>query len=57
MASKDQIKETILQVAGNPVSGSILELSEEMAEAIVALDHPRAKKSKEIRVLRADETR
>lgn len=40
MATKSEVRETILKVAGNPVSGAIRDLAEEMAEAIVALDAP-----------------
>lgn len=40
MASKSDVRATILKVAGNPVSGAISALADEMAEAIVALDAP-----------------
>jgi hypothetical protein len=40
MASKEQIKQTILRVAGFPEAGAIKALAGEMAEAIVALDTP-----------------
>lgn len=38
MATKDEIKATILSVAGNPVSGVIVALADEMAERISDLD-------------------
>ena len=62
MATKDKIKETILKVAGNPISGVIYDLSEEWAEAIVALDTPQAAASapaatKETRITKPEEVR
>lgn len=38
MATKDEIKAVILEIAGNPVSGAIADLAGKWAEAIVALD-------------------
>lgn len=40
MASKKEIKDTILKVAGEPISGVIYDLAEAWAEAIAALDAP-----------------
>jgi hypothetical protein len=40
MATKEQIKQTILRVAGFPEAGAIKALAGEMAEAIIALDAP-----------------
>ncbi|NBU23746.1 MAG: hypothetical protein EBS38_07570 [Actinobacteria bacterium] len=78
MATKDQIKKAILDVAGNPDSGAIKELVDAWADAIVDLDSPTPSKpeasegikdaaadsgmvsdgsAKEVRVLKADETR
>jgi hypothetical protein len=54
MANKEDIKRTILKIAGNPESGVINDLAEEWARAIVALD---AEPTKETRVLRAAEKR
>lgn len=54
MATFDDVKKTILRVAGNPVSGAVVELADEWARAIVALD---AEPAKETRVLRASEKR
>lgn len=38
MATKEQIEQTILRVAGNPVSGPIKAMAGAFAEAIVELD-------------------
>jgi hypothetical protein len=60
MATKSQIRQAILAVAGNPESGPIAALAEEMAKAIVALDAPEEKAekpSKETRVVTVAETR
>lgn len=38
MASKDEIKKVILQVAGNPESGVIAEYADKWAVAIASLD-------------------
>lgn len=38
MASVDQVKATILDIAGNPTSGVIAEYADAWANAIVALD-------------------
>lgn len=38
MASKDQIKKVILDVAGNPGVGAVADLADKWAEAIAALD-------------------
>ena len=39
MASRDEIKKTILSVAGNPESGVIKQHADAWADAIVALDN------------------
>jgi hypothetical protein len=61
MASKDEIKKAILDVAGNPESGVVRDLVDAWAAAIVAIDEPvRATPSapvKETRVVKADEVR
>lgn len=38
MANFEEIKKAILQVAGNPSSGVVLELADEWAAAIVSID-------------------
>lgn len=53
MATEDQIRKAILKVAGDPDSGVIAELADEMARAIVAIDTP----VKEVRVVNPKETR
>ncbi len=55
MATKEQIKKTILEVAGNPESGVVAEFAEAWANAIVAIDSPKVEK--EIRVAKPEETR
>ena len=47
MASKDEIKETILKVAGNPESGVVTQYVDAWAEAIVAIDSPAPKIKRE----------
>lgn len=55
MATVAQVKRTILKVAGNPESGAIAQLAEEMAEAVVALDAETPAREK--RVVSPAETR
>lgn len=55
MATQEEIKRTILKIAGNPVSGPVVELAAEWAHAIVQLDEERT--TKETRVIRATEIR
>lgn len=57
MATKEQIVEAILEVAGNPSVGVIKDLAEDFADAIISLDTPAAKETKEARVVKAEETR
>jgi hypothetical protein len=40
MATFDEVKATILDVAGNPTSGAIADLADAWAAAIVSLDQP-----------------
>jgi hypothetical protein len=40
MATFDQVKAVILDVAGNPSSGAIAELADQWAAAIVSIDQP-----------------
>ena len=42
---KAKIKSTILQVAGNPTSGVIAELADELAQAIMDIEKPEVKLS------------
>jgi hypothetical protein len=65
MATKDQIKKAILDIAGNPESGPIASLADAWAEAIVGLDSTVPSKesassdkpAKETRILKAEEKR
>ena len=63
MANKDQIKKTILDLAGNPTSGVVADLADKWAEAIERLDSIRPDSSaalrdeKEIRVTKPTELR
>lgn len=60
MATKEQIKKAILEVAGNPESGVIVALADKWADAIVKLDEPEvaAKEPvKETRVTKPTEIR
>jgi hypothetical protein len=57
MATVDEIKATILKVAGDPIAGPIAALAAEMAQAIAELDQKRVEPAKEIRVVNPAETR
>jgi len=57
MATVDEIKKTILRVAGNPVSGSVILLAAQMAQEIHELDQPSATRGKQKRVVEPMETR
>lgn len=68
MASKEEIKKAILSVAGNPESGDVWALADQMAEAVLGLDGKAPVKteqksaeatepSKETRVIKPDLTR
>ena len=56
MATKEQMIDAMLTVAGNPTAGPIKEWVEAFADAIISLDAP-AKEVKEQRVVKAEETR
>lgn len=58
--NKEQIKSAILKTAGNPESGAIADLVDEMAEAILNIDKPEVKKFNpvsETRVIESKEIR
>ena len=57
MATRDQIKQTILRVAGNPTSGVVKDLADEWARQIEELDNPPVQRSKEKRVMESSEIR
>jgi hypothetical protein len=57
---KAKVKSIILQVAGNPTSGVIAELADELAQAIVDIDKPEVKNFnpvQETRIVEIKETR
>jgi hypothetical protein len=57
---KAKIKSTILQVAGNPTSGVIAELADELAQAIMDIEKPEVKNFnpvQETRIVEIKETR
>jgi len=58
--NKEQIKQAILKTAGNPSSGAIAELADEIAEAILLIDEPEQKSYNpvtETRIVESKETR
>ncbi len=57
MASYDEIKATILKVAGNPTSGIIAELAHDWAIEIEKLDSASQRSEKETRVTKPAEIR
>lgn len=63
MATRQEIKDTILRVAGNPESGVVKQYVDRWADAIVALDKPAEPEKKaepevkETRVISAAEKR
>jgi hypothetical protein len=57
MASVEQVRQAILRVAGNPDSGPIRDLADDMARAVVELDDPAHQADKEKRVLGPTEVR
>lgn len=57
---KAKVKETILKVAGNPTSGVIAELADELAQAIINIDKLEVKNFnpvQETRIVEIKETR
>jgi hypothetical protein len=61
MADREAIKQTILDVAGNPASGVIVEWVDRFADAVASLDAPkkaqREFEARETRKVEAKETR
>ena len=58
--NREQIKSAILKTAGNPESGAIADLVDQMAEAILNIDKPEVKKFNpisETRVIESKEIR
>jgi hypothetical protein len=50
MADREAIKKEILRIAGNPSAGAIVDLADEWARAIVALDEEPTKETRVIKV-------
>jgi hypothetical protein len=48
MADREAIKKAILEAAGNPVSGVIVENVDRFADAVVALDVPRREVKRDV---------
>jgi hypothetical protein len=62
MASKQDIKKVILEIAGYPESGPVVALADKWAEAIVGLDSPAvvtasSGPAQETRVIKPEATR
>jgi hypothetical protein len=60
MATKEEIKRAILEVAGNPESGVVNELADKWADAILEIDSPKpapVMADKENRITKIAETR
>lgn len=60
MATSEEIRETILRVAGNPAAGAIVDMADELADAIAEIDSPPVRGKKpdvETRVVGPSETR
>jgi hypothetical protein len=60
MATKEEIKKAILEVAGNPESGVVHELADKWADAILEIDSPKpapVMADKENRITKIAETR
>jgi hypothetical protein len=58
MATQDEIKNAILKTAGNPSSGIIADIADQLAKAIWELDNKNSyNPAKEARVVDSKETR
>ena len=60
MATRDEIKKAILGAVGNPSAGVIADNAERMADAVIALDAPKAAREfdqRETRKVEPKETR
>jgi hypothetical protein len=58
MATKDEIKEAILNAAGKPSAGAVAEIADELAKAVWELDNKNSNNpAKEARVIDTKETR
>ena len=58
MATKEQIKQAILEAAGNPSAGAIADIADDLAKAVWQLDNKNSvNPAKEARVVDTKETR
>ena len=57
MATKQEIKEAILNAAGNPSVGVIAEMADQFAEAVLNLEEKSSAPAKETRVVESKEIR
>jgi hypothetical protein len=58
MATKEEIKNAILEAAGNPSAGAIAEIADDLAKAVWQLDNKNSvNPAKEVRVVDTKETR
>jgi hypothetical protein len=57
MATRDEVKKAILDAAGNPSVGVIVEWADRFADAVVALDHPEPKREFDMRETRKVEAK
>jgi hypothetical protein len=58
MATKDEIKAAILKSAGNPSTGVIAEMADDLAKAVWELENKNSENpAKEARVIESKETR
>jgi len=57
MATKEQIKDAILRAAGNPETGVIADIADQLAEAVVGLEEKASTPAKEVRVVESKEIR
>jgi hypothetical protein len=57
MATKQEIKEAILNAAGNPSVGVIAEMADQFAQAVLDLEEKSSTPAKEVRVVEPKEIR
>jgi hypothetical protein len=57
MATKEQIKEAILRAAGNPETGVIADMADQLADAVLGLEAKSSTSAKEVRVVESKEIR
>jgi hypothetical protein len=57
MATKEQIKAALLKAAGNPETGVIADMADQLAEAVAGLEEKSSTPAKEVRVVEPKEIR